>query len=118
LFLGNKSPGELADLYATADLLLAPHGGVTLVEAALAARPIVAYDFDWHSEFLEDGVMGFLAKFKDVEELARLSAKLLDDEPLRKRFGENARRRALEGYGRADSLRRERMIYEELLGRG
>lgn len=117
IFLGAKDSGELADLFYTADILIAPHGGVVLVEAALAGTPIVAYDFDWHREFLEDGIMGSIVRFKDVDGMAEACLKIFGDESVRKSLGNHARETALSRCGRAESLKRERDIYEELLNR-
>jgi len=115
LFLGQRMNKELAGLLRAADVMLAPHGGVTLLEAALASIPVVAYDFDWHPEFLEDGKMGFLVNFRDEKGMAEACLRLLSDEPLRRNFGEYARGVAMSRYGRNSSLERERCIYDELL---
>lgn len=117
-FLGSKNYEELTDILYTADILIAPHGGVTLVESALASTPVVAYDFDWHSEFLEDAKMGFLVPFKDVKAMAGACIKLFKDAPMMERFGEYARRTAMVNNDRQASMKREKDVYEELLGRG
>jgi glycosyltransferase involved in cell wall biosynthesis len=116
IFLGPRSNDELADLLYTADVFLAPHGGVTLVEAALAAAPIVAYDFDWHSEFIESGKMGYLVPFRDAAGMAKKAIEILTDDPLRKYMADNCRKTALEKCSRKSSIANERKVYEELLG--
>jgi len=115
LFLGSRGPEELADLYYTADLLIAPHGGVTLVEAALASKPAIAYDFDWHPEFIDHGRNGLLVPFRDTKGLAQAAASLLSDETVLRSYGKQALKKALATCGRPDSLRRERDIYQCLL---
>jgi len=117
LFLGQMKNEELVDLYRSVDILVASHGGVTLVEAALAQTPIVAYDFDWHSEFMEDGKTGYLVKFRDAEEMAASCLRLLEDDAFRLRCAAFARKKALGTCDRHDSIDREKRIYEELLGR-
>jgi len=115
LFLGQKTHEELADLFYTADVLLAPHGGVTLVESALASTPIVAYDFDWHPEFLMNGEMGYIVPFRDTEKLADKALEILKDEVLRKRMGTFCRKAVVSRYSRQQALENEKMIYDTLI---
>lgn len=115
-FLGQKKYEELVDILYTADILLAPHGGVTLVEAALASTPAVTYDFDWHSEFLKDGEMGYIVPFRDFRLMAQRAIELLTDETLRARMSQRSREIAASGYSRERSLENEKKIYGELIG--
>jgi glycosyltransferase involved in cell wall biosynthesis len=116
IFLGRKGYGDLINIFSTADLFLAPHGGVTLVESALAGTPIVAYDFDWHSEFLEDGKMGGLVRFRDAEAMGRKAVEILMDEGLRSKMSRYCREAALERCSRERSVENERGVYDQLLG--
>jgi len=116
-FMGQKNYEELVDILHTADLLLAPHGGVTLVESALAATPIVAYDFDWHSEFLKDGEMGYIVPFRDFRGMAQKAIDILTDETLRSGMALRCRGVSYSDYSREASMERERKVYEELVGR-
>ncbi len=114
-FLGPKKYEELVDILATADVLLAPHGGMTLVESALAATPIVTYDFDWHPEVVEEGKMGYMVPFRDVGALARKTERILLDDGLRKNMGEYCRGVAVSRYSRSKSLEKEKGIYDMLV---
>jgi glycosyltransferase involved in cell wall biosynthesis len=40
--------------------------GMSLVEAAACSQCIVAYDNEWHSELIDDGMTGFLTKSRNV----------------------------------------------------
>ena len=115
IFLGPKKSEELGDIYYTADLLLAPHGGVTLVEAALAATPAVAYEFDWHSEFLKDSEMGYIVPFRNVKTMADKAIMLLNDDSLREKMGACCRDVAISNNIRNVSMDNEKKIYDELL---
>jgi|GEM_PF-1957383 len=115
LFLGAKTPDELKDIFFTADVVVQPHGGVVLLEAALAGTPCVVYDFDWHKEFLQDGKTGFIVPFRDTEKLAEKTLNLLSDKKLNARMGLYSRMTALSGYSRARSIRKEKTIYDKLL---
>jgi glycosyltransferase involved in cell wall biosynthesis len=117
IFLGRKGYGELVDILYTADVLLAPHGGMTLVEAALASTPAVAYDFDWHSEFIRDGETGYIVPFRDHRGMADKAVRILTDDPLRQGMGSRCRALALSSCSREISIRREKSVYGELVGR-
>lgn len=117
VFMGSVSNDCLTDLFYTADVLLAPHGGVTLLEAALASTPIVAYDFDWHPEIIEDGKMGYVVPFRDYGCLARKAITILEDENLRSSMRSHCRQTAASKYSRSKSIENEKSIYKELVQR-
>jgi glycosyltransferase involved in cell wall biosynthesis len=53
--LGFQSQRRVMDLCFTADVIVAPLSGISLIEAALSGSPIVAYDVEWHSELIRTG---------------------------------------------------------------
>lgn len=79
VFAGSRDQRWIADALASATVFVAPSAGRALVEAALAALPLVAYDVDWHSELVVDGTSGVLVPFRDVGAMAAAVSKLLDD---------------------------------------
>ena len=50
VFCGNKDQEWLANVIPFAAVVVSPHTGRALLEAALGSAPIVAYDIDWQSE--------------------------------------------------------------------
>src|SRR6202011_5182268 len=58
--LGILELADLPALVASSDVFVAPHMGYTLVEAGLTGVPIVTYDYDFHSEIVDDGESGYL----------------------------------------------------------
>ncbi len=64
----------------------------SLIEAASAARPLVAYDIAGCREIVRDRVNGFLAPAGDVKALAGHIKKLLVDDDLRARMGAAGRK--------------------------
>src|SRR4029078_12896713 len=85
----------LAHLYPAAGVVVSPHTGRALSEAALGAAPIVAYDVDWQGANGETGVTGILVPQGDVQGLAKAAATLLADPRHAKQLGRNIRERAL-----------------------
>ncbi|MCQ9207436.1 MAG: glycosyltransferase [Omnitrophica bacterium] len=117
LFLGPKTANELADLFYTADVVVQPHGGQVLVEAALAGTPSVVYNFDWHGEFVQDGKMGFIVPFGDTDSLAARTLELLSDKERNRKMGTFSREVAVRCYSRETSIENEKAIYMKLAGR-
>ena len=70
---------------------------VALVEAMACGLPIVASNASGVTEALGDGT-GIVVPRGDARALAEAIGRLLDDEPLRRRLGERARRRAEEWF--------------------
>lgn len=111
LFPGKLSQKKLADLYNTADIACFTSAGFTMIEAALAAKPIVAYDFEWHDEFIGDNERGVLVPFGDHRRFAEEVVRLIDDGNMRKKYGDAARAYAISNYSRARSVEKERAAY-------
>jgi len=107
---------RLADIMAAADVVLAPLAGSSLVECALAARPIVAYDVDWHSELIIDGDTGVLVPFRDYEAMALETIKLLEDGDRARELGHNARGLALVQHGLSGLYIKEAACFDYVLG--
>lgn len=62
----------------------------TLPQAMLCGRPAVSFDVDGAKEVVSEKT-GRLVEPKNIEQLTRVCAELIEDENLRKRLGENGR---------------------------
>ena len=100
-----------------AAVVVSPHTGRALTEAALAAAPVVAYDVDWQSELIEDCSTGVLVPHGDVAALADGVAALLADADRAKRLGQALRARALDMLDPEALDEHERSEYGKLLAR-
>lgn len=102
---------------ASVDVHICPYSGAVLIEAALAAKPIVAYDVEWHSELIVPEMTGLLADFGDPESLARGVIRHLENPAAAAAMGLNARKVAL-SYFSHDAIRdREGKFYRLLLAK-
>jgi glycosyltransferase involved in cell wall biosynthesis len=93
---------DVETVYAAADLALLTSDNegmpVSLIEAGLAGVPIVATRVGSVAEVVHDGVTGLLAPC-DANELARLAARLLLDDPRRREMGRRAQAWATQRFG-------------------
>ncbi len=70
--------------------------GYVLVEAMAERKPVVAFDIQSSAEIVSDGESGYLVGKANVEELTGRLELLIADSELRKKMGENGRRRVEE----------------------
>lgn len=93
-FVGIRDQKWIAGVLAHAAAAMSPHMGRALTEAALAGIPVVAYDYDWQRELIEDGVTGILVPNGNWEQLANSVLKLLQHPELASQYGNNLRAKA------------------------
>lgn len=115
-FWGFVPRSEALRLRMQADVNLVPMGGFSLIEAAASGRPVVAYDTQWHSELIEDGVTGRLVAEGDVDGLHQAIKELLEDAQLAEKYGKTARERAFQRHDLKIVYERRADVYAEILG--
>jgi len=115
--------GERADLPALlrgADVFLLPSEiesfGLAALEALSCGVPVVASAVGGLPEVIADGEVGFLRPVGDVAAMAEAVGRLLDDAPLRRRFGAAGRRLAESRYALAPAVDRYVDLYRRVLG--
>jgi len=108
-FLGELTQEALGLLIPRCIMLSPSPGQMAVLEGALGGAPIVAYDRDFQSEFIEDGVNGFKVPSRDVEAMARRAELLINDPALARRVSAGARRTGLE---QVDPLRVKEIEWE------
>jgi glycosyltransferase involved in cell wall biosynthesis len=116
-FAGDRNQPWVARALTAADVVLAPLAGLTLVEAALSGTPIVAYDVEWHGEFLRSGEDCLLVPYRDTDAMAAAALRLLNDPVEAARIAGNARQTAERRMNRAEVLAHERAQAQRVIGR-
>ncbi len=108
------------DVLVGADLFLLPSEsesfGLSALEAMSCQVPVIASTAGGLPEVVEDGVTGFLRPVGDVAGMAAAALRLLGDEDLRRRFGEEARRQAVTRFSQDTIVGRYRSLYEKVTG--
>lgn len=105
-FLGAKSHTELARIYASSDIFVAPSVttkdgskeglGLVLLEAMASGLPVVGSESGGIPEIIQDGYNGFLVEEKSVEQLTKKIRCLIDSEELCVKLAENGLKTAKE----------------------
>jgi len=93
---------DIPELLAAMDIFCLPsyREGMprTIIEAMLMARPVVATDIRGAREEVVHNETGILIETRNSDALIKAFARLLDDEKLQVRFGQEGRKRALAMY--------------------
>ncbi|HTJ27016.1 MAG TPA: glycosyltransferase family 4 protein [Candidatus Limnocylindria bacterium] len=108
---------EWRDLYEHADLFVMPTRGdaapFVFVEAMAAGIPVIGTTVGAVPEMVADGETGYIVQPDDRYALAERMRALLDDESLRRRLGENGRRRVAAHYdARRNAARLEQIFID------
>lgn len=94
-FLGYVTDNELQELYASADMFVAPSRfesfGLVLIEAMRHGVPLIACDVGGMREIISDGMDGYLVKPEDIAQLADRLRLLIENPQTRQKVGESAR---------------------------
>ena len=120
VLVGRVANEDLHGYEAAADVFVAPSVGgetfgVVLVEAMAAGVPVVASDIPGYDEVIREGE-GLLVPPRDPAALAAAVARVLDDPPAARAFGDAGRARA-RTYSWESVADRLEAIYEDVAGR-
>ncbi len=119
VFTGLVPPSKIPELIHAMDIVV--HTSLweglarVLPQGLLAGKPVVSYDVDGAKEVVLDGVTGFLLPPQSVKELAEALVRLAQSPELRRRFGEEGRRRFTEPFRHQTMTRRIREVYADVL---
>ncbi|MBD1845384.1 glycosyltransferase family 4 protein [Cyanobacteria bacterium FACHB-63] len=90
---------------------------LAMVEAMLAARPVIATRVGSMPEAVIDGITGWLIEKNDVDGLAKALMRSRDDVPLRLQMGQQARQMALAHYTVEAMTKQYEQLWQELRGK-
>lgn len=101
--LGYTPSEELAKFYYRADVFVAPSVweeplGLTILEAMASKTPVVGTRKGGIPLLIKDGYNGFFVKPRNSKQIAETCNKLLENEELRKKLGETARKTVEEKF--------------------
>ena len=114
---GNRDQEWLANVIPLAAVVVSPHTGRALLEAALGGAAIVAYDIDWQSELITTGLTGELVPYLDWEKMAESVTHFLNDVDYCATIKKAVRKKAMEMMDPTMLNEHERNQYLLLLNR-
>jgi len=114
IFAGNKNQKWIARVIPEVDAVLAPLTGRALLEVALGAAPVVAYDVDWHSDLIETGESGELVEDLDHVAMAHSLKLILENKEYSQKIGRELRNRALSFANLKTTQENQIDVYESL----
>jgi glycosyltransferase involved in cell wall biosynthesis len=117
VFAGNRTQEWIACVLPRATVIISPHMGRALTEAALAGVPIVAYDYDWQREVVVDGETGYLVPNRDWKALSDKTEDIFANPIVGKKMGANAREKVLKMMDPKELELHEQNEYSKLLKR-
>lgn len=91
--------------------------GIAILEAMAAHRCVVATAVEGIPEIILDGETGYLVRYGDVEGLAALLGRLLEDSSLRAEVGQRARAEVESKFGIQTTAREYEALYLDLMTR-
>jgi len=111
---------DIPELLAISDIFVLPskyREGIprVLMEAAAMGLPLITTDMPGCREVVKHDVNGFTVPCEDAPSLAKAIASLVQDENLRKRFGQKSRQIAIDRFSLAEVARQTASIYSKLL---
>ncbi|MBN1348209.1 N-acetyl-alpha-D-glucosaminyl L-malate synthase BshA [candidate division KSB1 bacterium] len=106
------------NLYAYADLLLLPSEqesfGLAALEAMSCGVPVIGTQTGGLPEVVVHGETGFLAPIGEIGSMTRMALRVLTDDGLRTRLGENAKLRARKNFDMDLIVSQYERFYEEI----
>lgn len=117
LFIGNIDQDCLSKIIPLATVIISPHTGRALSEAALGGVPIIAYDVDWQGELIQTGVTGELVPYLNYKEMVSSLEKFLNNPLYASTMGNAVRKRTVEMMDPATLNQHEREQYSATLNR-
>lgn len=118
-FTGRMTTEELVREYSAAQIAITPSVyegfGLPAAEAMACEIPVIATSAGAIPEVVgDDGKNGILVPPQDPSALARAIKRLLGDEPLRRRLGNDGRRRVIERFSWEQTARQIIDVYKEV----
>jgi glycosyltransferase involved in cell wall biosynthesis len=121
IFTGRLSWSALPRYYAACDVFTLPSisrleaFGIATLEAMATGKPVVVADIPGVREVIEDGKHGLIFDVMDAEDLAKKISILLNDPDMRKRMGDEGRKKVEEQFIISKVADQVEKVYEGLL---
>jgi glycosyltransferase involved in cell wall biosynthesis len=116
-FMDNIDESRKYEILDACDIFATPSGfesfGITILEAWLKKKPVVACDIEVTRNLVEDGETGLLVEYEDKQELANTLIRLIENPRLRQELGEKGRQKLEKNYTREIVGKKYREFYKK-----
>ena len=117
IFVGKQA--NISDYLGVAEVFLLPSElesfGLAALEAQACEVPVIATRIGGIPEVINDGETGFLSDVGDVEKMAKDTLRFLNDEELRRSFGERGRELSVQRYSTSKIIPQYIAFYESVV---
>jgi N-acetyl-alpha-D-glucosaminyl L-malate synthase BshA len=117
IFVGKQA--NISDYLGVADVFLLPSElesfGLAALEAQACEVPVIATRMGGIPEVINDGESGFLSDVGDIEKMTADTLRFLNDEDLRRSFGERGRELAVQRYSTSKIIPQYIAFYEKIV---
>jgi glycosyltransferase involved in cell wall biosynthesis len=105
--------------YSAADIFISPSRGETLPlvlqESAACGTPMISFDVGGVADILQPGFSGYLAKPESAEDLSKGIVTLLENDSLRAKMSQNARKIIIKEFTLEMQVKRYIALYQDCL---
>lgn len=119
IFSGGILYSEVPKFLSQIDIFVMPSlmeaFGVAALEASAMEIPVVASRIGGVPEVVKDGKTGFLVEPKNVDELAKAIAKLIENPSLREKLGQEGRKFVKENYNWSKNAQQMEKLYKRII---
>jgi len=117
-YMGNEKKKELEEFYYRADVFVAPSVwdeplGLVILEAMAYKTPVIATRKGGIPLAVKNGINGILIRPKSARQIAQACNKLLEDDELRRKMGEAARKTVEERFTWKEVAKKYIRIYKK-----
>jgi len=118
LFTGLLSEYEKRSAFVDSSIVISPERfNVFLLvplEAATCGKPVIVSSTNYISHMVREGGFGFSVKYGDINELAEIMGKMLNNDDLLREMGQKGRKFVFENCNWANIVTKLEKVYEEL----
>jgi glycosyltransferase involved in cell wall biosynthesis len=118
-FMDNVDENRKYGIIESCDIFASPSGyesfGITILEAWMKKKPVVACNIEATRNLVRDGETGFLVEYYNHSQLAETLIRLIENPGLRKKVGENGYKKLKENYTKEIIGKKFRDFYDKIL---
>lgn len=113
--LGFQPKKLIVNLRKQANINICFLDGFSLIEACASAKPVIAYNTEWHKELVKNNETGLLVEENNIDEVVDKICYLLDNPDITEYFGKNARELAYNNHDIKNTTKIKQEIYKKIL---